>query len=47
MSFWRRGGTFLTLIEYLQDILELEEAEMFMVDPAFTLNLEDFEKEQK
>jgi hypothetical protein len=42
-----KGGIFLTLSEFLQGILERKEVEMVMVDPAFTLNLEDFEEDVK
>jgi hypothetical protein len=39
------GGIFMSLYEFLQDILESEEVEMLLLEPAFTLSLEDFEEE--
>ena len=34
----------MSLYEFLEDILEREEVEMLLLEPAFTLSLEDFEE---
>jgi hypothetical protein len=39
------GGIFMSLYEFLQDILEREEVEMLLLEPAFTLSLEDIEED--
>ena len=35
----------MSLYEFLEDILEREEVEMLLLEPAFKLSLEDFEED--